>query len=131
MPDEWFAKLGRDEIEPLLISNGSFTLTNTEQFRLICQSAYQREFIVGTERDLEGITEGQAFLAFWARNVGLAVVSESMEVVSHRGDMAFEDIKAKSIAWWEYWRRYWDQIHSDNSLPYDPLCEVTIPLKKE
>ena len=131
MPDDWFAKLGRDEIEPFRVCDDSFTLTNAAQFRSIWQNAVQRGFILGNEHELEDIGKGKSFLGFWAENVGLAVVSESVEVLSHRGRIEIKDIEAKSVEWWKYWRRYWDQIDSDNPLPEDSLCEITIPAKDE
>lgn len=78
-------------------------------------------------QDLEGIGKDQAFLAFWAGNVGLAVCGDKMQVLSHRGRIEIEDIIAKNTEWWEYWRHYWNQIDSDHPLPEDSLCEITIP----
>lgn len=50
LPDDWFAKLGRDEIEPLGVNDGELTLTDLGQLRSICQEASCRDFILGDER---------------------------------------------------------------------------------
>lgn len=128
LPDDWFTKLGQDELEPLNVDHENFTLTDVHCLHSIYQNADRRDFIVGNEEDMEGIAHDHAFLAFWAQDAGLIVISERMDVLSHRGRMEIEEIAAKHAAWWEYWREYWDRIDSDDPLPYDPLCEVTIPL---
>ena len=78
LPNDWFAKLGRDEIEPLGVNDGDFTLTDLGQLRTICQEATRRDFVLGDGRELENIGQDKAFMAFWAGDVGLAVVAKSM-----------------------------------------------------
>lgn len=128
LPDDWFAKLGRDEIEAFGVTEEAFTLTDVAQLRRIYQEAARRDFIVGSENDWEAIGAEQAFIAFWAQNVGLVVVAESLEVSSHQGRIEIEDIGTRNAEWWKYWREYWARIRSDNPMPKDSLCEITIPL---
>lgn len=131
LPEDWFAKLGRDEIEAFGVSEQDLTLTDVGRLRRIYQEATRRNFIVGTEDDLRATEPDQAFVAFWARSVGLVVVAESLEVLSHRGRIEIEDIGAKNSEWWKYWQEYWARIDSDNPMPKDPLCEITIPLQDD
>ena len=127
LPDDWFAKLAEDKIEPPGVSDGDFTLTDLGQLRIIYQEAHHRDFILGDERDLENIGQDEVFMAFWAGNVGLVVRAKSLEVLSHQGPIESEDIPARSSAWWNYWREYWKRLDGDDSMPKDPLCEITIP----
>ena len=127
LPDDWFVKLGRDEIEPLGVNDGEFTLTDVGQLRTIFQEASRRDFVLGDDRELENIGQDQAFIAFWAGDAGLVVVAKSLEIVSHQVHIEIDEIPAKSAAWWQYWREYWDRIDSDNPMPEDSLCEITIP----
>ena len=85
LPDDWFAKLAEDKIEPPGVNDGDFTLTDLGQLRTIYQEANRRDFILGDERDLENIDQDHAFMALWAGNVGLVVGAKSLEVLSIKG----------------------------------------------
>jgi hypothetical protein len=127
LPDNWFRKLGQDELKPLAVSHESFTLTSIDRLRAILGDAERRKFLVGSEPDLDHIGTEDAFLAFWAGDAGLVVVGERVEVLSHRGRIEVEEISEKHQDWWKYWRQYWDKKDSDEPLPLDDLCEITIP----
>ena len=62
MSDDWFAKLGRDDIKPMRVCNESFTLTrNADHLRSIYGDANRQEFILGGEQDLKSIRKDRHF----------------------------------------------------------------------
>ncbi len=44
-------------------------------------------------------------------------------------NLTLEEVPAFHEKWWSYWKRYWAQKNTDQPLPYDPTCEITIPIK--
>ncbi len=129
LPDDWLAKLQEDKLDPLGVDHVDFTLTDRKQLQAIFRSAIRREFILGTEQDLSAIGPNDAFLAFWA-GAGMIIIGQSMQILSHKGPIATDNIPAMHAAWWKYWREYWARKDSKNPMPKDNLCEVTIPLKE-
>jgi len=77
LPDDWFARLGRDDIEPLHVCEGGFTLTSFGELRTMYEAAEQREFFLGTVDDVGNVSKDEAFLAFWAGNAGLLIVGKN------------------------------------------------------
>jgi hypothetical protein len=127
LPDDWFAMLGRDEIKPLHVSDEDFTLTDVDKLRAMYECGKRRQVIFGKEDDLDRIRADESFMAFWAGNAGLLVVAKGMEVLSHKGRIEFDLIEQMHTDWWNYWREYWARTDSDNPMPEDSLCEITIP----
>jgi hypothetical protein len=127
LADDWFEKLRADEIETFGIDNEAFTLTSPERANAILRDANTQLVYHGTIRELPADAPHGSYCAFWAGPVGLYLVAESMIVCSHAGDLALDQLKPMSRKWWDYWREYWDKINTDNPLPKDYACDVTIP----
>ena len=129
-PDDWFDLLAKDKMEPPTITYGEFTLTSVKELRRIIAQAQETRFVIGSESDLKSVKEEDGFLAFWAGDVGLLVVAGEMFPLTTRGQLMPKEILQKSEQWWEYWDEYWKRRGSDNPMPEDYACEVTIPEKK-
>ena len=54
-----------------------------------------------------------------------------MKIVAHSGQIELNKIPEFHQKWWDYWKKYWDLKDTKSPLPYDPLCEITIPTTKE
>lgn len=47
--------------------------------------------------------------------------------MSHDGELSLDDVENRKDKWWDYWKEYWEKRDSENPLPKDYACEVTIP----
>ena len=74
--------------------------------------------------------DDESFLALRAGDVGLVVVSESIGVFNHQGEVDDQAVIESSRRWWDYWREYWRRRDSADSMSKDYACEVTIPIKE-
>jgi hypothetical protein len=63
--------------------------------------------------------------------VGIVIVADKMKIVSHSGEIELSKIPELHQKWWDYWKKYWEVKDSNSPLPYDPLCEITIPATNE
>ncbi len=128
-PDNWFEMLAEDQWEPAILSYEQFSLTNGTELQRIAGEAQETRLVVGTKSDVDAVRPEDAFLAFWAGDVGLLVVAKEMYAVTDEA-ITSEQILEKSTRWWDYWSEYWDRRDSENPMPEDYACEVTMPLKK-
>lgn len=130
IPDDWFDLLAKDEMQSPTVICEEFTLTNTENLKRIFEQSEETHYIVGQETDLMSIKPVDAFLGFWAGDIGLVIVAKEMSPVTADGDLTPQQILEKYEQWWVYWREYWKRKSSGNPMPKDYACEVTIPLKE-
>lgn len=124
---DWPDKLQRDELEPFSVDHGKLTLTSIKACKDIVARAKQIRSLVGTPGDKPSPKRGEAFIGFECRSVGLVVAAESMSILSHHGEMDETGVIAAHEKWWEYWKEYWDRRDTDDPMPRDYACEVTIP----
>ena len=129
-PNDWFDRLGKDKMDPPTLTHGEFTLTSAQELRRIVAQSEEKQFVLGSEADLESVQERDAFLAFWAGDVGLLIIAREMSSFTSHEELNPELILRKSDQWWEYWREYWKRRDSIAAMPKDYACEVTIPLKE-
>ena len=62
-------------------------------------------------------------------DVGFLIGATTLHWIDGQGiERSFTAVPAASTQWWNYWKTYWDRREKDGALPYDPACEVTIPL---
>jgi hypothetical protein len=127
IPKDWFNKLHNDKIEPPSISHDEFTLSNKTQLEEITSSATTIKHKRGQLDDINNSVD-KAFIAFWAGCIGIIIVGNQMKVLSSSGVIDENQIEQKSKQWWDYWQKYWDHRDTNNPLPKDYACEVTIPL---
>lgn len=124
---DWPAALHEDRLEPFTVDHDQFTLTEDDKLASLAKDCELR-FLVG---DHGGLAAGNdpVRLGFRAGAVGLVVRARQVIVLSTSGEMSPERIIEASAAWWQYWKDYWNRRDSENPLPRDYACEVTIPLK--
>lgn len=130
----WPQQLQQDQLRPPAVSHDLFTLTSPRVFADTVRAAAHIENAWGA--DVRSITPAEpgpqsAFLAFWAGNVGLAVVAGELRIKNHAAVIPWHGIFDASEQWWAYWKDYWRRKDTDQALPIDYACEVTIPLKSD
>jgi len=124
----WFDSLHNDKIEPLTCDYEYFTFTDDKLIAEIIDEAKTITTIYGySSKDKSFLTEKYK-LAFWAGDYGFAVASEEIRLLTKIRKVEIEQIPDVNSAWWTYWRKYWDLRNTNNPLPKDYACEVTIPL---
>ena len=67
--------------------------------------------------------------SFAADPVGLIVVSNEMELLTQKGTIGIDEVEVLNEKWWGYWKEYWKRRDTENPMPRDYTCEVTIPTK--
>ena len=125
----WSQQLHNDEIEPPTCTHGDFTFTDIELMKALLEKATRIKTIYGYEPKSGAFSEEPYHLIFWCGDVGMAVASKEIRLLSREGEVAVTDIAEINQKWWEYWRMYWDKKDTSDELPKDYACEVTIPLK--
>ena len=123
---DWADLLKEDKIEPPTISYGEFSFGDTELTKtLLLQVSHYRTYY-GSHPSAETLNEPFS-LVFWCGDIGLSISAKEMKLLNHLGEIALPDIADINNKWWEYWRVYWDKRESNEALPKDYACEVTIP----
>jgi hypothetical protein len=90
------------------------------QLRL--QAVHAHPYFTSTNPD------GPVCLAFRAgRGVGLFVAAESVQLLSHSGEVPLTSVARLNGDWWDYWRKYWNLRNTPDEMPRDDTCEVCIP----
>jgi hypothetical protein len=126
--DSWPTQFQADELGPFSLGYDQFTMTDKELASSIVRDATHRIQYFGVAPDETDFVSENAWIAFRAGPVGCVVVADELKIASHHGQVALHEIEGISQRWWEYWRQYWSRKDSDNPLPRDYACEVTIPL---
>lgn len=125
---EWVELLHEDKIEPPTCSYGEFSFGDNELTKSLLQQVRHYRTDYGSQPTAE-ILKAPFSLVFWCGDIGLAIAAKELKLLNHLGDIALADIAGINKQWWDYWRNYWDKRESDEALPKDYACEVTIPLK--
>lgn len=128
--DNWFELLHDDKIKPPRCSSEYFTFTDNNLMKEIIEEAKKITTIFGySPKDNLYRTEKYK-LAFWAGDLGFAVSSDELNVITKDGKVELHQIPKINSLWWEYWKKYWESKNTKNPLPQDYACEVTIPIKR-
>lgn len=130
LPDDWLTLFHEDKLEPFQIDYEHFSF-DSKQIKEIMELSDASQIILGDNYENIVDIEKKVQLGFWAEEIGLIVVADSMKIVSHSGEIELNEIPDLHNKWWDYWKNYWALIDTDNKLPYDPLCEITIPATKQ
>lgn len=126
----WFNDLYNDKLEKPTCSYEYFSFTNSTLISQIIEDAKVINTLYGyCPIDKRFLTENFYF-AFWAGDFGLAISAENLELYSVKGKIDFEQIPKINADWWEYWQTYWQLRETENALPTDYACEVTIPVEE-
>lgn len=125
----WFDELHNDKMEPPTCSHGEFTFTDYALMTKIINEAKTIKTIHGYS-PIDNLFQSEKYkLVFWAGDYGFAVSADEIKLLTKDGDVELNQIPSLHSQWWTYWRKYWDLINTENALPKDYACEVTIPLK--
>lgn len=130
LPNDWLTLFNEDKLEPFQIDYEFFSF-DSKRIKEIMQLSDESQTIMGDKYANVSDIENKNQLGFWAGEIGLVVVSDTMKIVSHSGEIELNMIPDLHDKWWKYWKNYWDLIDTDKRLPYDPLCEITIPATKQ
>ncbi len=128
LPKNWLELFEKDKLEPFSVDYEHFSF-DREQVNKILTSADSSETVIGG--NYKDYSNGVSQLGFWAGEVGIVIVADSMKIVSHSGQIELANIPELHQKWWDYWKKYWDLKDTKSPLPYDPLCEITIPATKD
>lgn len=125
----WIKDLHEDKMEPPTCSHGEFTFGNFDQIISLFNQKTAFKTVHGSKPTKENALVEHIALVFWCGDMGFAIIAKELKLLNHTGEIALGDIADLNKKWWEYWRLYWDKRDTDESLPKDYACEVTIPLK--
>lgn len=129
LPDHWLDDFHADKLEPLGMDY-EYCSFNPADIKSIIDKAEVLNTVHGAEIRDVALSDCPISLSFWAEDVGLVVCAEAMKIITHDGAVALDQIPDIHNKWWVYWRQYWSVINTNKRLPYDPLCEITIPAGK-
>lgn len=127
LPANWLELFENDKLEPFSVDYENFSFEQSEISEIL-KSADKTETIIG---DKFINAKNKVQLGFWAGEIGIVIVADTMKIVSHSGQIELENITKLHQKWWDYWKKYWDLKDTKTPMPYDPLCEITIPATNE
>lgn len=128
LSDNWLDLLNEDKLEPFNV-NYEFFSFDTNEIKKMSNSLGIKTKIYG--EDLENLTENNSYkIGFKAGEIGMIICADEMKIMTHSGEIKLNSIPEIHNEWWKYWKKYWELMDSKNKLPYDSLCEITIPAEK-
>lgn len=128
LPSDWPTQLHQDKLQLFNITHDNFTVSSLETLNNVVSKIADKEIIIGQDSVLETVQSDDVFLAFWAGEIGLVAVAETLKIHTHEGGLTLDDVVEKHKQWWEYWRVYWARRETSDAMPKDYACEVTIPM---
>lgn len=124
---------------PELMSQDNLPLANNVLCTFNSQTVIERELLNCKRRTSpfgSGYKKGEDFYQTKFQclviggDVGFLVSANHLHLINGHGEeRTLNDVPELSAKWWEYWRAYWNYREKDQAFPYDPACEVTIPIK--
>lgn len=128
LPNNWLDLLTEDKLEPFDVNYEYFSFVGNEIKNMISEFKNSKK-IYG--ENFENVYQEENFkIGFKADEISIFIAAEKMRVITHSGEVEINSIPEIHNKWWSYWRKYWELIDSKNKLPYDPICEITIPAGK-
>lgn len=126
-PSDWHRLMNEDRLEPLPVWNGGFSINDDRWLRALLQEAGDATSLFGPLPDNPAARHAPVRLAFGAGPAMAVVAAERVEVHAHGGQVPLGDLSGLHGKWWDYWRVYWKHRGKREALPYDPVCEATMP----
>jgi len=127
---KWYDLLQQDQMEPVGISYGYFTLTDDKLIEEILRDAKLIETIHGYSPKTGQFLDEKFKLVFWAGEYGLAASGAELSLWTQDGEIDLDQIPDINNKWWDYWKEYWKLKKEGAPLHYDYACEVTIPIEE-
>ncbi|MCB0762938.1 MAG: hypothetical protein KDC12_15540 [Flavobacteriales bacterium] len=129
LSDNWLDDFHNDKLEPFGIDYEYFSFSS-KGINDIVDQADKSETVFGEKLNDEVLSNCNAGLGFWAGEVGIIVLADTMRIMTQEGEIMLDQIPDKHDKWWKYWSQYWGVIGTDDKMAYDPVCEITIPATK-
>ena len=129
LADDWPREMSADELEPFAMSGEEVVLGDATGIREVLKRARRIDRVFGAEPEDFDWESAPAKMGFWAGSAGLVVAAAKLQVVTHEGDLDHELLPDLHTRWWAYHREYWERKDGPDPLPYDVLCEITIPVR--
>ncbi|MEK7467878.1 MAG: hypothetical protein AAB074_10730 [Planctomycetota bacterium] len=126
-PHDWPRLMNEDRLEPLPIWNGGFSFNDDRWLKVMMREAGDVMTRHGFAPGDAGYHRAPVRLAFGAGPAMAAVAAERLSVHAHGIEVPAGDLSGLHGKWWDYWREYWKKRRKREALPYDPVCEVTMP----
>jgi hypothetical protein len=128
LPDDWIQRLHDDKLEPFDVSEGLLSFNDERLLSDVLQKAVKVDLFHGAAVDSEQFRRARFRLSFAAEGVGLVLAGDTMHLHTSAGLVQVHEVEEMSRKWWEYWKDYWRLRRTDQPLPKDYACEVTIPI---
>lgn len=130
LPYHWPRELHADQREPFAMSCDEIAIGSAEGIAHVLRRARRIDRVIGAEPEELDWRAAPAVMGFWAGGAGLVVAARRMQVVTHEGDLDHARLPGLHTRWWAYHREYWERKDGPDPLPYDLLCEITIPVRE-
>ncbi len=127
LPGDWAAQLATDSIRPLRLTPQSMKLFYESGSSEFLEEVH-RHAEVRRPPEAEDLLTRPVRLLFWAGEVGVAVASRRIALVSHQGDLDWQLIPGMVSRWWSYWEEYWKVRETAEARVWDYACEATVPV---
>jgi hypothetical protein len=127
---DWLNDFHNDKLEPFDIDYDKFSFS-AGQIYDIWRMASSTEHVFGKVVSTKQINSAPVKLGFWTSDVGVIILAEELKIYSQSGEISPAEVIVRHNKWWQYWKNYWSLIDSETPMPYDPLCEITIPATRE
>ena len=128
LPENWLELLTEDKLESFDVNYEYFSFEANQIRKMISEFSNPKKVFGEELKDISTVEKFQ--IGFKAGEISMVIVAENMRIMTHAGEVEIGSIPEIHNNWWGYWRKYWALRESSNQLPYDPLCEITIPAGK-
>ncbi len=129
LPDSWIQEFHDDKINKFNVNHDLCSFNNIDMINELLNKSLNTTLFYGVPANNQNTKNARYKLSFAAGPVGLIVISDEMKIFSHEGEISYNKIEELNTKWWEYWKEYWKRKDTENPMPNDYVCEVTIPLK--
>ncbi|MBK9247230.1 MAG: hypothetical protein IPM69_03740 [Ignavibacteria bacterium] len=127
---QWFDQFHNDELGNQTCSYGEFSFTNHDIISSIVSQAIVIDTIHGYSPNDKQFMAEKYQLAFWAGEFGIVIAADEIKFLGDDGIIELEQIPKLNEQWWTYWKKYHELRNSENALPIDYRCELTIPFSE-
>ena len=127
LPQDWLQRFKNDKLSPFNVDHDYLSFDKDEVMEIVKMSN-KIENIYGIDFNSSEFMDSKVIFSFWAGEIGCLVAADDMKVISKDGEIKLDSIPELHDKWWIYWKSYWKVHETNKALPYDDLCEITIPV---